>query len=89
MKDAMIEAVERGWTTEAGAYEHVRESLAGAADDLRTRAKEAGYRNPLVASMFCITCHYNDNAHPHPRCPTGFIPGDPAEVEAANRRLGF
>ena len=89
IKDAAIEAVERGWATEYGAAEHVRESLAGAADDLYKRAKENGYRNPLVAPMFCTTCHWSENAHPRDECPTGFIPGDPEEVRAANRRRGF
>lgn len=89
MKTRMVEAVERGETTPDGAYEHVRKSLADAADDARTRAKEQGYRNPLVAPMFCQTCHYNDNAHPRLECSTGFIPGDPEAVRAANVRLGF
>lgn len=89
IKDMMIEAVERGWATESGAYEHVTESLASAADDLRTRAKEAGYRNPLAAPFFCQTCHWSENAHPRDECPTGFIPGDPEEYRAHNRRIGW
>lgn len=40
MKDAMIEAVERGWATEAEAYDYVRESYADAADQQRKAAKE-------------------------------------------------
>ena len=39
-KDRMIEAVERGWTTEDQAYEYVRESYADAADLERKRRKE-------------------------------------------------
>lgn len=88
-KDRMIEAVEHGWTTEEGSYEYVREAYLGAADDLRTRAKEAGYRNPLVAPMFCQTCHYSENAHPHERCSTGFIPGDAEAAREHNRRIGW
>lgn len=89
IKEAMTEAVERGWATESGAYEHARESLADAADNARTRAKEQGYRNPLVAPMFCQTCHWSENAHPREECLTGFTPGDPKTVRAANARLGF
>lgn len=88
-KDRMIEAVERGWATETGAYDFVAGQYAGAADDARTRAKEAGYRNPLVADMFCTTCHYTENAHPHERCSTGFVPGDPEAVRAYNASIGF
>lgn len=88
-KDAMIEAVERGWATESGAYAHVRESLAGAADDLYKRMKEQGYRNPLVAPYFCTTCHWSEKAHPRDECPTGFVPGNPESVRSANRRRGF
>lgn len=39
-KDRMIEAVERGWSTEAQAYDYVRESYAEAADHLRKVRKE-------------------------------------------------
>lgn len=39
-KDRMIEAVERGWTTEAEAYDYVRESYADAADRQRKWARE-------------------------------------------------
>jgi len=89
IKDMIVEAVERGWATESGAYEHVRESLADAADDARTRAKEQGYRNPLVAPYFCVTCHWSESAHPREGCSTGFMPRDPEEVRAANKRLGY
>lgn len=88
-KDSMIEAVERGQTTESGAYAYVMDAYLGAADDLRTRAKEAGYRNPLVAPMFCQTCHWNENAHPREACATGFVPGDPEAYRAHNRRIGW
>jgi len=39
-KDRMIEAMERGWTTEDKAYEWVRESMAHGADLKRKRDKE-------------------------------------------------
>lgn len=39
-KDRMIEAVERGWCTEAESYDYVRESYADAADHARKQAKE-------------------------------------------------
>ena len=88
-KDQMIEAVERGRTSEEGAYQFVRASWADAGDMLYTRMKEAGYRNPLVADMFCTTCHTTENGHPNERCSTGFIPGDPEKVREYNRSLGF
>lgn len=88
-KDRMIEAEERGWATPADSYEFVLDSYLGAADDMRTRAKEAGYRNSLVTAMFCQTCHWSENAHPRALCDTGFIPGDPEETRAHNRRMGW
>lgn len=88
-KDRMIEATERGWASEAGAYEYVREAYFSAWDDMRTRAKEAGYRNPLVAPYFCQTCHWSENAHPREECATGFLPGDPEASRAHNRRIGW
>jgi hypothetical protein len=88
-KDQMIEAVERGWSSEEGAYDFVRSSWAGGADDLYKRMKEEGYRNPLVADMFCTTCHTTENGHPNERCSTGFIPGDPEDVRNQNRARGF
>lgn len=88
-RDKMIEAVEHGQATDATAYEYVRESYADAYDDWHTRAKEAGYRNPLVVPMFCQTCHHSDNAHPRDECPTGFIPGDVEEAHRHNERIGF
>ena len=39
-KDRMIEAIERGQTTEANAYEYVRETLAGTVDTKRKATKE-------------------------------------------------
>lgn len=39
-KDRMIEAVERGWATDACAYEYVRESYADRADYERKRQRE-------------------------------------------------
>lgn len=89
MKDQMIKAVERGFTDENGAYDHVRDSVLDAADLAYKEMKEDGYRNPLVAPYFCTTCHYSDNAHPRSECSTGFIPGDPEKVRAENRRRGF
>lgn len=88
MKDRMIEAVERGHATEAGVYDYVMEAYLGAADDLRTRAKEAGYRNPLAAPYFCTTCHWSESAHPREECDT-FTPGDPETYRAHNRRIGW
>jgi len=88
-KDQMIEAVDRGWTTEADAYQFVTDSYSRNADDLYKQMKENGYRNPLVAAYFCTTCHMNDVAHPNDRCPTGFVPGDPDAVREANRKMGF
>lgn len=88
-KEEMIQAVESGYTTEADSYEYVRESYASAYDDWHTRAKEAGYRNPLVAPMFCQTCHYNESPHPRPECPTGFIPGDVEAAHIHNEKIGF
>lgn len=89
IKDQAIEAVEHGWATETTAYDFVVGQHLGAADDARTRAKEEGYRNPLGADLFCTTCHTTENGHPSDRCSTGFIPGDPEEVRAANARRGF
>ena len=89
IREAMTEAVEQERATEPGAYQHVREGLADAADNARKRAMENGYRNPLVAPFFCATCGWTKNAHPHDKCATGFIPGDPDEVRAANKRKGF
>ena len=88
-KDAMIEAVERGWTTEADSYTFVTDSYSRGADMLYTQMKEQGYRNPLVADKFCTTCHTTENGHPNARCSTGFIPGDPEAVRVANRDRGF
>ncbi len=88
-KDQMIEAVERGWTTPGESYGFVADRYAGAADDLYTRMKEEGYRNPLVADLFCTTCHTTENGHPNDRCSTGFIPGDPEDVRNQNRARGF
>lgn len=48
-KDRMIEAVGRGWTDEAHAYEHVRESYADAADMERKRRKEEAPEERIVA----------------------------------------
>lgn len=43
-KDRMIEAVERGFTTDENAYDYVRESMADAADQKRDRTSfECGY----------------------------------------------
>jgi len=39
-KERMIEAIERGQTTEANAYEYVRQTLAAAAYTKRKAAKE-------------------------------------------------
>ena len=89
MKDRMIESVERGWATESTSYDFVAGQYAAAADDLYTRMKEAGYRNPLVADMFCQTCHYSGPHEASERCSTGFIPGDPEAVRAHNASLGF
>jgi hypothetical protein len=89
LKDQMIEAVDRGWTTEADAYTFVTDSYSVAADMLYTRMKEQGYRNPLVAAMFCVTCHYTGPHDVSERCSTGFVPGDPEAVREANRKLGF
>jgi len=88
-KDQMIEAVDRGWTTEADAYQFVTDSYSVNADMLYTRMKEQGYRNPLAAPYFCQTCHYGENSHPHERCATGWLPGDPDAVREANRKMGF
>lgn len=84
----MQERIDQGMSPDA-AYADTRESYLGAADDLRTRAKEAGYRNPLVAPYFCQTCHWSDTAHPREECATGFIPGDPEKVRAWNRSIGW
>jgi hypothetical protein len=65
------------------------DALLDAADIARKQAQEAGYRNPLVAPYFCVTCRYSENAHPRDECPTGFVPGDPEAVRAENRRRGF
>ena len=88
-KDRMIEAVETGRASEDGAYEYVREAYFASWDDWRTRAKEQGWRNPAVANFFCQTCHHSENGHPHERCQTGFVPGDPEKYRAHNARLGF
>lgn len=39
-KDRMIEAIERGWTSEDRAYDFVRDSMADRADSDRKRRKE-------------------------------------------------
>lgn len=39
-KDRMIDAIERGYTTEDQAYDYVRESTADTADRQRKAAKE-------------------------------------------------
>ena len=39
-KDRMIEVIERGWTTEAGAYDFVRDQAFDRADMERVRRKE-------------------------------------------------
>lgn len=88
-KEEMIEAVERGETSEEGAYQYVSVNWVGVTDDLRTRMKEAGYRNPLVADVFCQTCHYSGPHDVSERCSTGFVPGDPEAVREHNRKLGF
>lgn len=89
IKDSMIEAIERGWASPSDAYGFVVDRYLGGADDALKRAKEAGYRNPLVADMFCTTCHVTENGHPREDCSTGFIPGDPELVRAHNASLGF
>lgn len=89
LKDNMIEAVERGWTDAEGAYQFVTSSWAAGADMAYTRMKEAGYRNPLVADLFCTTCHTTGPHEASERCSTGFIPGDPEKVREHNRSLGF
>ena len=71
------------------AKEYRRVTAADRYDAWRDRAKEHGYRNPLVAPYFCTTCHWSENAHPRDACPTGFVPGDPSDVERRNRELGF
>jgi len=88
-KDQMIERVERGWSTDATAYDDVRDAMLDAADVAYKQAKENGYRNPLVAPYFCVTCRYSENAHPRPECETGFVPGDADAVREQNRRRGF
>lgn len=40
-KDSMIDAIERGYTTEDQAYDYVRESMADGADRQRKAAKES------------------------------------------------
>lgn len=45
-EERMIEAVERGETTEEASYEYVRESLADAADIRRKAERENGTPEP-------------------------------------------
>ena len=73
---------------EGHSYESAVDVLAGAADDYRTRLKEAGWGNPLVAPYFCEHCHWSENAHPRDDCP-GFQPGDPDEVRRQNVAKGL
>lgn len=65
------------------------DAALNAADEWRTRAKENGWRNPYVASFFCTTCHWSENAHPRAECSTGFVPGKADEVSRHNREIGF
>lgn len=89
IKDRMIDAVERGETSEADAYTYVTDAYSVDADLLYTRMKEQGYRNPLAAPYFCTTCHHSGPHDISDRCPTGFIAGDPEKVRQQNRERGF
>lgn len=89
MRNRLIRLLDEGWVTETETYELAAESYLDQIDEWRTRAKENGYRNPLVAPLFCVTCNWSENAHPRPECFTGFIPGKVEDVIARNKRLGF
>lgn len=51
IKDQMIEAVERGWTTDDQAYDYVRESLTDGADRARKISRERPVEEDLRSEI--------------------------------------